>query len=113
MVMELRNNAVRVSITIGTKFNVEVEAHQESVQSHLLLVIALKTLSREFRHGILWKMLHTDDLVIIAESREELEERYLDIWHGLNVNIETTKIMKHLYLLLVKVCVMSKEKKLI
>ena len=37
----------------------------------------LEALSREFRNGLQWEMLYTDDLLTTAESLEDIEERYL------------------------------------
>ena len=92
------NSAVRVNNTVGEKFNVEVGVHQGSVLSPLLFIMVLEALSIECRSGLPWEMLYADDLVIIAESLEELEERY-SAWKngmeckGLRVNMAKTKVM--------------------
>ena len=94
---ELSNSAV--NNTVGNKFSVKLGVYQGSVTSPLLFVVVLESLSREFKNGLPWEMLYADDLVIIAGSLEELEERYL-AWKNnmerkcLEVNIEKTKIMK-------------------
>ena len=49
--------------------------HQGSVLSLLLFIIVLEALAREFRTGCPWELLYTDDLMISAESMEELLER--------------------------------------
>ena len=96
---ELNNSAVRVNNTVGSKFNVKVGVHQGSVFSPLLFIVVLEALSREFRRGLPWELLYADDLVIIANSLDELEERYL-AWKnnmeskGLRVNVGKTKIIK-------------------
>ena len=96
---ELNNSAVRVNNTVGSKFNVKVGVHQGSVFSPLLFIVVLEALSREFRRGLPWELLYADDLVIIANSVEELEERCL-AWKnnmeskGLRVNVGKTKIIK-------------------
>ena len=46
--------------------------HQGSVLSPLLFIIVLEALSREFRTGYPWELLYADDLMISAESMEEL-----------------------------------------
>ena len=46
--------------------------HQGSVLSPLLFIIVLEALSREFRTGCPWELLYVDDLMISAESMEEL-----------------------------------------
>ena len=92
------NSAVRVNNTVGEKFNVEVGVHQGSVLSPLLFIMVLEALSSECRSGFPWEMLYADDLVIIAESSEELKERY-SAWKngmeskGLRVNMAKTKVM--------------------
>ena len=92
------NSAVRINNTIGTKFRVKVGVHQGSVLSPLLFVMVLEALSRECRKGVPWELLYADDLVIIAESPEELERRYT-AWKksieckGLRVNLGKTKVM--------------------
>ena len=57
------------------------------------------TLSREFRTGCPWELLYADDLMISAESMEELLVK-LKTWKAemekkcLRVNMGKTKIMK-------------------
>ena len=41
--------------------------------SRLLFIIVLEALSREFRTGLPWDLLYADDLVLMADSIEELE----------------------------------------
>ena len=47
---------------------------------------------------MVWELLYADDLVLLAESRAELERRLME-WigrlkeEGLRVNIEKTKVM--------------------
>ena len=96
---KLSKSAVRVNNTVCSKINDKVGVHQGSVLSPLLFIMVLKALSREFRSGLTWELLYGDDLVIIANSLEEPEERFL-AWKnnmeskGLTVNIGKTKIMK-------------------
>ena len=58
-------------------------------------VTVLKVLSREFRVGCPWEMLHADDLVILAETFE----RKMAVWKngleskGLDVNMGKTEVM--------------------
>ena len=89
---------VRVNSLFTDEFDVKVGVHQGSVLSPLLFIIVLEALSREFRTGTPWELLYADDLVIIAETEEELRARLL-VWKrsleekGLRVNIGKTKIM--------------------
>ena len=58
----------------------------------------MEALSRHFRTGCPWELLHTDDLVIIAETLSESLEKF-SVWKanpeskGLRVNVAKTKIL--------------------
>ena len=89
---------VRVGSSYSEPINVSVGVHQGSVLSFLLFIIVMEALSIEFRTGCPWELLYADDLVIVAESLEELKEK-LKLWKdelelkGLKVNVGKTKIM--------------------
>ena len=91
-------STVRINNTTGKKFGIRVGVHQGSVLSPLLFIIVLEALSRECRAGVPWEMLYADDLVIAANTLEELEARY-STWKnsmeskGLRVNLAKTKVM--------------------
>ena len=70
---------VRISDLYSDDFEVKVGVHQGSVLSPLLFIIVLEALSREFPIGFPWESLYTDDLVIIAETLEELVSK-LKLW---------------------------------
>jgi len=53
-------------------FEVKVGMHQGSASSPLLFVIVMEALSREFRVALLWELLYADDLVVIAETENDL-----------------------------------------
>ena len=63
---------VRLNGNFSEIFNVNVGVHQGSVQSPLLFIMVIEALSRELRTGCPWELLYADDLVIIAESKEDL-----------------------------------------
>ena len=90
---------VRVGDGYSEEFGVGVGVHQGSVLSPLLFIIVLEALSREFRTGCPWELLYADDLMISAESMEELLVK-VKTWKtemekkGLRVNIGKTKIME-------------------
>jgi len=71
--------------------------HQGSALSSLLFVMVMEALSREFRVALLWELLYTDDLVVIAET-EGLIKR-LNKWkdnvenRGMIINMNKTKVM--------------------
>lgn len=79
-------------------FEVKVGLHQGSVLSPLLLLIVMEAVTSDVRGGLLWELLYADDLVLMAESMEELLEK-LRKWKeameskGLRVNVSKTKVM--------------------
>ena len=89
---------VRVGNGYSEEFGVAVVVHQGSVLSPLLFIIVLEALSRELRTGCPWELLYANDLMISAESMEELLVK-LKTWKtemekkGLRVNMGKTKIM--------------------
>ena len=97
MYCEVRSK-VRVDNCYSDSFDVNVGVHQGSVLSPLLFIIVLEALSQEFRTGSPWELLYADDLVITAETIEELSQK-LNAWKvnlenkGLRVNMKKTKIM--------------------
>ena len=93
-------NNTRTSNTYDDELGVKVGVHQGSVLSPLLFTIVPEALSCEFCTGTPWELLYADDLVIIAETEDELRMRMKLIkWEtdletkGLRVNMRKTKIM--------------------
>ena len=90
---------VRVGDGYSEEFGVGVGVHQGFVLSPLFFIIVLEALSREFRTGCPWELLYADDLMISAESMEELLVK-VQTWKtemekkGLRVNMGKTKIME-------------------
>ena len=87
-VQAVHNNTrrkVRVSNTYSDEFGVKVGFHQDSVYTPLLFIIELEALSREFCTGTPWELLYADDLVIIAETEDELRMKLIK-W---KTNLET------------------------
>ena len=84
--------------SLSEEFSVKVGVHQGSVLSHLLFIIILEALSIEFRTGCPWELLYADDLVLVAETMEELVGKF-EKWKksledkGLKVNAVKTKVM--------------------
>ena len=91
-------SAIRINGQFSAEFGVTVGVHQGSVLSPLLFIIVMEALSQEFRTGCPWEILYADDLVLVAESVEELTRKF-SLWKqslegkGLRVNLGKTKVM--------------------
>ena len=53
----------------------KVGAHQGAVLSPLLFMIVVEALSKEFRVGCPWELLYAGDLVLVAETLEDLKKK--------------------------------------
>jgi len=53
--------------------------HQGSALSPLLFVIVMEAISREFRAALSWELLYACDLVVMAETEDDLIYR-LNEW---------------------------------
>jgi len=94
-VMSIYTGAKTVVKTVygnSNSFQVKVSLHQGSALSPLLFVIVMEALSREFRVALPWELLYADDLVVIAETEDDLIKR-LHEWkdnmenRGMRVNM--------------------------
>ena len=89
----------RVLFGHSKKFDVGKGVHQGLVLSPFLFSIVLNVLSEDGRKGVLYELLYADDLVLMAESMEELEAQFIR-WKGafegkgLKVNLGETKLME-------------------
>ena len=83
---------VRTVYGDSNSFEVKIGMHQGSALSPLLFVIVMEALSREFRVALPWELLYADDLVVIAETEDDLIKRLND-WkdnvenRGIKVNM--------------------------
>ena len=90
---------VKVGDGHSEEFDVGVDVHQGSVFSPFLFSIVLDVLSEDGRKGALYELLYADDLVLMAETMEELEAQFI-CWKaafegkGLKVNLGKTKVME-------------------
>ena len=55
----------------------KVGVHQGSVLSPLLSVAVMEVVTWGVKEGLPWELLYADDLVLIAQSKEELREKVL------------------------------------
>jgi len=82
----------------SSSFEVNVGMHQGSALSPLLFVIVMEAISREVRVVLTWELLYADDMVVIAETEEDLIKR-LNEWKDnvenrvVRVNMNKTKVM--------------------
>ena len=59
------------------EFEVKVGVHQGSVLSPLLFVVVTEMPMQDVREDLPWELLYADDLVLMAESIEELKWKVL------------------------------------
>ena len=90
--------AVKVEQGMSDEFEVKVGVHQGSVLSPFLFITVMQAVTKYAAEGLPWELLYADDLVLIAESEEELKRKMVT-WKnemekkGLKVNIGKTKVM--------------------
>ncbi|VBB35221.1 unnamed protein product, partial [Acanthocheilonema viteae] len=101
LVMLLYRNTftcVRTNIGDTEQFEINVGLHQGSVLSPLLFTIIVDAISEDIRSGLPFEMLYADDLILTANSIDELSIMF-DKWKrcleckGLKLNIEKTKVL--------------------
>ena len=82
MMYEGAKTTVKTRYGETESFPVEVGLHQGSALSPFLFLVVLDTITMDVRdNDDLWELLIANDLVIIADTEEELQERYL-LWKG-------------------------------
>ena len=90
--------AVKVEQGLSEEFEVKVGVHQGSVLSPFLFITVMQAVTKYAAEGLPWELLYADDLVLIADSEEELKRKMVT-WKnamekkGLKVNIGKTKVM--------------------
>ena len=80
------------------EFEIKVGLHQGSGLSPFLFITVLEVIGEEFSEGLPWELLFADDLALIAESKEELQRKWLKWQNGLEskgqkVSTSTTEVM--------------------
>jgi len=75
-----------------------VRAFGPPTKSILWSLSLMAAISREFRVALPWELLYADDLIVIAETEDDLIKR-LNEWtvnmenRGMRVNMNKTKVM--------------------
>ncbi|EYC04285.1 hypothetical protein Y032_0088g2119 [Ancylostoma ceylanicum] len=90
-----------VGCSAGTSklFPVEVGVHQRSVLSSLLFILCVETVTRDIQKPHPLCLLYAYDVMLAAETREELQAE-VQLWkdslqrYGLRLNIEKTEYME-------------------
>ena len=83
--------------TTSEAFDIKVGVHQGSALSPLLFIIVMEEATKLARDDP-WEFLYADDLVLTAESKEEVADMF-NRWQeemeqrGLKINMEKTKLM--------------------
>jgi hypothetical protein len=96
--MKGQKTKVKVGKWMSEACNVKVGVHQGSVLSSFLFAIVMDVVCGDIMERLLFEILYADDLVLMADSMEELQLKF-DRWKsvierkGLKVNMGKTKVM--------------------
>ena len=89
---------VRTIIGLSEESEMKAGVHQESALSPLIFIIVMEEATKECRKGGPWELLYADDLVLTAETKEEVIEMFKR-WRsgmerrGLKINMNKTKYL--------------------
>jgi len=72
-------STVKTAVGNTDDFGVDVGVHQGSVLSPLLFIIVMNEITNGIKKGLPWEILFADDLILIAESEEELRNKIM-LW---------------------------------
>ena len=82
LIMDMYKNAMTFVRTCGsdtTAFPINIGLHQGSALSPYLFALVMDKVTRDIQGDIPWCMLFADDVVLVDESRAEVN-RKLDLW---------------------------------
>ena len=92
-----KNTKARDVVGMSNEFQVNIGLRQGSALSPLLFILVMELISRKkITTYALRKIMYADDLVIVAEHREELQgalEEWNDMY-GLKMNLDKTEVMR-------------------
>ena len=74
------------------EFEGKVQVHQGSVLNTLQFVVVMEALMQDSNEGLPWELLYANNLVLMADSIEELKGEVL-WWKGFKMNIGKTKVV--------------------
>jgi hypothetical protein len=80
-------------------FSINIGLHQGSALSPYLFALVMNEVTRDIQGGIPWCMLFTDDVVLVDESRTEVDQK-LELWRrtletkGFRLSRSKTEYMK-------------------
>jgi len=92
------STSVKVGEGLSEPFEVKVGVHQGSVLSPLLFVIVMDVIAKELGGVLPWELMYADDLLLMADSEDEIREK-VRRWKdglenkGLKVNVSKTKLL--------------------
>ncbi|EYC25573.1 hypothetical protein Y032_0011g1280 [Ancylostoma ceylanicum] len=92
-------SVVRCAAGTSKPFPVQVGVHQGSALSPLLFILCVDAITRDIQKPHPWCLLYADDVMLAAETREELQEE-VQLWkerlqrYGLRLNIAKTEYME-------------------
>merc|ERR1712121_308888 len=89
---------VKTLAGISEDFDIEVGVHQGSSIGPLLFIIVMEEVTKEGRSGDFWDILYADDIILTAETIEELKDMF-NKWDqqltskGFKINMNKSKFM--------------------
>ncbi|KAK6742270.1 hypothetical protein RB195_009871 [Necator americanus] len=92
-------SVVRCAAGISRPFPVQVGVHQGSSLSPLLFILRMDTITKEIQKQHPWTLLFADDVMLAAESRDDLQKRVQSRkdqlqQYGLRLNTSKTEYME-------------------
>ena len=70
---------VRTCGNLTDEFPITIGLHQGSALSSFLFAIVMDEITKSIHEDILWCMLFADDIVLIDETKEEVNKK-LELW---------------------------------
>jgi hypothetical protein len=71
--------SVRISDGDTYDFLINIGLHQGSTLSHYLFALVMNDVTRDVQCGIPWYLLFIDDVILVDESRTEVDQK-LELW---------------------------------